>query len=57
MSSNLVTINMINAYSEEEEEDKAYMDYSQTSEETDLDEGYNADAYAYAEQVAVNAVT
>ncbi|PBK91811.1 hypothetical protein ARMGADRAFT_1031299 [Armillaria gallica] len=45
MSSNLVTINMINAYSEEEEEDKVYMDYSQTSKEMDLDEGYNDDTY------------
>ncbi len=56
MSSNLVTINMLKAYEESDDEDKAYVDYFQTDEEIDLDEGYNDEGYVYAEQVAANAM-
>ncbi len=38
MSSNLVTINMFKADSESEDDDEAYVDYFQMSEETDLNE-------------------
>ncbi|KAK0239388.1 hypothetical protein EDD85DRAFT_787680 [Armillaria nabsnona] len=57
MSSNLVTINMFQANTDSENEDEAYADYFQMSEETDINEEYNNDAYAYSELVSVNAAT
>ncbi|SJL17805.1 uncharacterized protein ARMOST_21367 [Armillaria ostoyae] len=57
MSSNLVTINMFKADSESEDEDEAYVDYFQMNEEADPEEEYNDDAYAYSDQVSVNAAT
>ncbi|PBK85962.1 hypothetical protein ARMGADRAFT_1035943 [Armillaria gallica] len=50
MSSNLVTINMFQADTDSGNEDEAYADHLQMSEETDIDEEYNDDAYAYSEQ-------
>ncbi len=57
ISSNLVTINMVKVDSESENDEEVYVDYFQRDDKTDLDEEYNDDTYAYANQASVNAVT
>ncbi|PBK90360.1 hypothetical protein ARMGADRAFT_1082642 [Armillaria gallica] len=48
---------MFQADTDLENDEEAYVDYFQTGKETYLDENYNDDAYAYFEQVSVNAAT